>query len=283
MSEGKRGITRFFRIAACLVWLPAIFPFAGAANPAEEPKTGTVSGVVVNVSNGAFLNGTTIQIVSLGLEVETDLDGIYSIELTTGSYQFKVHHKGFVDQVVDDVRVVAGKVTYQDIALNPEGMALGEVTVVAESSRVSAEALLAERKANAAVSDSIGAQEMSRLTGSAAADVMSRITGVSVVDDRYVYIRGLGERYNNTILNGAVIPSPRPHKKAIPMDLFPASLLENIQTEKSYTPDKPGDFSGGVINLRTVDFPRRGGIRTCLNVTESCWIVAATKCESAEI
>ena len=94
------------------------------------------------------------------------------------------------------------------------------------------------------------------MVGSDASDVMQRVTGVSIVDNKYVYIRGLGERYSSTMLNGAVVPSTRPDKKVIPMDLFPAALMQNIRTEKFYTPDQPGEFSGGLVKMNTVDFPR---------------------------
>ena len=145
----------------------------------------------------------------------------------------------------------------QDVALNPEGcVSLGEVTVVTEADQASEAALLVERKTAPTVSDSIGAQEMSRMVGSDASDVMQRVTGVSIVDSKYVYIRGLGERYSTTMLNGAVVPSTRPDKKVVPMDLVPAALLQNIRTEKSYTPDQPGEFSGGLVKMNTVDFPR---------------------------
>ena len=94
------------------------------------------------------------------------------------------------------------------------------------------------------------------MVGSDASDVMQRVTGVSIVDNKYVYIRGLGERYSSPRLNGAVVPSTRPDKKVVPMDLFPAALMQNIRTEKSYTPDQPGEFSGGLVKMNTVDFPR---------------------------
>ena len=127
---------------------------------------------------------------------------------------------------------------------------------MAVADQASEAALLVERKTAPTVSDSIGAQEMSRMVGSDASDVMQRVTGVSIVDSKYVYIRGLGERYSSTMLNGAVVPSTRPDKKVVPMDLVPAALLQNIRTEKSYTPDQPGEFSGGLVKMNAVDFPR---------------------------
>ena len=73
---------------------------------------------------------------------------------------------------------------------------------------------------------------------------MQRVSGVTVQDGKYVFVRGLGERYTTTSLNGARIPSPEPERKVVPLDLFPSSLLEGITTSKTFTPDQPGDFSG---------------------------------------
>jgi outer membrane receptor protein involved in Fe transport len=84
---------------------------------------------------------------------------------------------------------------------------------------------------------------------------MARVTGVSVNDGKYVFVRGLGERYSNTLMNGVTLPSADPDKKAVQMDLFPTDLLDSIVTTKSFTPDKPGDFAGGSVNLKTRSFP----------------------------
>lgn len=226
------------------------------AGPAMQEDSAALSGVVVNVADGRFIARAELRILPLQISVTTDLDGLYSVELPPGEYSIKINIEGYNEQTVRGIRLAEGATVFQDIALTPAGMDLGQVTVVAEAEQASRAALLAERKSAAALSEGIGAQEMSRLAGSDAADVMQRVTGVSVVDDRYVYVRGLGERYSSTMLNGARLNSPQPDKKVVPMDLFPASLLENIRIEKSYTPDQPGEFSGGTVKVETIDFPR---------------------------
>jgi len=96
---------------------------------------------------------------------------------------------------------------------------------------------------------------MSRSGSSDAAQAMSKVTGATVVDGKYVYVRGLGERYSTTQLNGAELPSTDPNKRAVHLDLFAANLIENIVTVKSYTPDKPGNFTGGSVNMVTKSYP----------------------------
>ena len=115
--------------------------------------------------------------------------------------------------------------------------------------------LLAIQQAAPAASDGISAEAISRSPDSDAADAVARITGVSVLDDKFVVIRGLGERYSNTLLNGVELPSPEPQKRVVPLDIFPASLLEAVVTSKSATPDRPGDFAGGSVDVRTKEFP----------------------------
>ncbi|MGH9340449.1 MAG: TonB-dependent receptor domain-containing protein [Acidobacteriota bacterium] len=242
------------RIILCVLLLSMTLTTSVAAQDLNQ-NFGTISGVVVSVANGAMISGVSIEVLQIGIKVESDLDGIYQLDLPAGKYDLRIVQNGFVEQVVKGVQVSAGEITYQDVALNPEGMQIGDVSVVAEAEKVSNEALLAERKTANTISDSIGAREMSRLTGWDAADAMQRVTGASIVDNRYVFIRGLGERYSNTMLNGSVLPSTQPDKKVVPLDLFPASLLENIRIEKSYTPDQPGEFAGGVIKIQTIDFP----------------------------
>ena len=81
------------------------------------------------------------------------------------------------------------------------------------------------------------------------------VTGISIVGGRYVYVRGLGERYSNTLLNNVEIPSPEPNRRVVPMDIFPANLLESLQTVKTFSPDQPGNFAGGSVQVFTKDFP----------------------------
>jgi len=135
---------------------------------------------------------------------------------------------------------------------------LTEAITVTESAAASSEsALLTERKRAAQISDGIGKEEIGKITGSDAAGVLKRVTGVSLQDDKYAYVRGLGDRYSQTTLNGSKLPSTEFERKVIPLDLFPTDLLEKITVSKSYTVDKPGDFAAGLVELVTREFPPR--------------------------
>ena len=119
----------------------------------------------------------------------------------------------------------------------------------------SQEVQLIERKNAQVITDNMGAQEMKANADSDAAAAMSRVTGLSVVDNQYVFVRGLGERYSNTTLAGAVIPTTEPDKKVVPLDMFPAGLLDSVQVSKSYSPDRSAEFAGGLVQIVPLKLP----------------------------
>src|SRR5690606_5125352 len=112
-----------------------------------------------------------------------------------------------------------------------------------------------EQRTAVGVVNAVTSEQISRSPDGDAAQAVQRVSGVTVRDGKYVFVRGLGERYTTTSLNGSRLPSPEPEKKVVPLDLFPSSLLEAITTSKTFTPDQPGDFSGGQVNLQTRSFP----------------------------
>jgi TonB-dependent receptor len=113
-----------------------------------------------------------------------------------------------------------------------------------------------ERRSSAVVTEAIGAEQIARTGDSDVATTLRRVTGLSLIDGKYVYVRGLGERYSSVLLNGAPIPSPDYTRRVVPLDLFPTELIEGVIVQKSYSPDMPGEFGGGTVQLRTSEIPR---------------------------
>jgi TonB-dependent receptor len=132
-----------------------------------------------------------------------------------------------------------------------------EMTVAAPRIQNSVEALLEVRKQKNNVSDVLGQEAMSRTGDSDAAATLRRVTGLTLVNGKYVYVRGLGERYSSVLLNGSQVPSPEPTRRVVPLDLFPVSILESITVQKSFSPDRPAEFGGGLIELQTRSIPRK--------------------------
>ncbi|WP_044278293.1 TonB-dependent receptor [Myxococcus stipitatus] len=215
-----------------------------------------IHGKVADEANGEGLIEATVKVVTgEQKQVLTDLDGNYRLALPPGKYDLRVFYDVYQGRRITGVVVTQGKATKLDVALGADVGAVQEVVVEARSDRRAEGALLQERKKAAAVSDAISAQEISRTPDSSASDAVKRVVSATVVDGRYVLLRGLGGRYSTTLLNGALLPSPEPDEPSVPLDLFPTSLLANLNVVKSYTADLPGSFGGGTLLIETNTYP----------------------------
>ena len=224
--------------------------------PNSAFSQGSITGVIVDEDNGETLIGANVRVDGTLFGASTDLDGRYTVaNLEAGTYVLVISYIGYNTVNIQDVEVTDGEATIIDLALSPEAFGLEEVVVEARAIRNSEAVLLRDRQKAIAVSDAISSEAISRSGGSDAADAMEKVTGASVVGGKYVYVRGLGDRYSNTQLNGTELPSSDPDRKAVQFDLFPSNLLDNIVTLKTFTPDKPGNFSGGLVDIGTKSFP----------------------------
>jgi TonB-dependent receptor len=140
-------------------------------------------------------------------------------------------------------------------AQSDEDEAIEEVVTTGTRLKGSATAVLQERQNQAFVADILGADQISRTGDSDAAGALRRVTGLTLVDGKFIYVRGLGERYSSTQLNGMGVPSPDPTRSVVPLDLFPADIIESLSVQKSFSPDMPAHFGGGNVNIRTKSIP----------------------------
>ena len=219
-------------------------------------QTGTLSGVVTDQDYGDAMIGATVQIKDTKLGAMTKVDGSYTIKkITPGIYTVTFSYIGYAKTEVKDVVIKADETTKVEIALKTESSMSDEVLVTAKAVQETGAALLKERQKSQSFSDAIGSKEISRGGAGDAAAAMNNVTGASVVGGKHVFIRGLGDRYSNTQLNGTSLPSADPDKKSVHLDLFPSGMIENIVTIKTATPDKPGDFTGGSVDIKTKSYP----------------------------
>ena len=227
-----------------------------SAAPAAAQDTGRVAGVVIDQTNAITLPGVPVEAVGTTFIAYTDLDGRYDMELPAGEHRIRISLGGYAEQLVD-IEIVPGAVTEVQVALTTnvfaEEVAVVAATLEAQSSTASAQMMLRMRAPG--VQDNIGGSEMRSNNDSDAADAMSRVTGVSVVDSQSVFVRGLGERYSNTTLNGATLPTTEPDRRVVPLDLFPTGLIDSVQVSKTYTPDKPSQFAGGLVEIIPLKLP----------------------------
>ncbi len=229
----------------------------GVTAQTQQPTfLGTISGSVVDAQTGEALIGVTVALDGTKLGAITDLDGKYTIKkVPAGTYVLRISMIGYMATQITAVEVTSADPVSVSVALKPHIVEIKSVEVIAKAERNNEASLLKLRQKSNSVSDAISAEQISRTGSSDAASAMSRVTGASVVGGKYVFVRGLGDRYANTRINGALAPSPDPDKQAVPMDMIPTSLLDNIVVEKTFTPDRPGNFSGGSVDMTTKDMP----------------------------
>lgn len=225
-------------------------------------QNGVIEGKVSDATTGEVLRQATVAVVNAKRGSYTDTKGAYRIKkLDAGTYSLKVTYVGYDAKTVEGVQVSADGVTTLDILLQPTVQSGKEIVISATRINDNAAALLLQRKNAAQVSDGIGREEISKLPDGDAGQSLKRVSGVTLVEGKYVYVRGVSDRYNNTTLNGTTLSSTEPDKKAFAFDMFPSELLENANVAKSFTPDLPGNFSGGLVQLNTIDFPSAYSIK----------------------
>jgi outer membrane receptor protein involved in Fe transport len=243
------SLRRAWRASALLGAFVALAGTAAAQN-------GTLSGTVVDGDLRETLPGANVAVVGTSLGASADLDGAYRLSLPAGTYTVRYSFVGLETQLVNAVEVRAGATTELNVVLDVGASTVELVVeadpIIEQNHDVGLDRL---RAGSSAVSDAVSGETISQSGSSNAGDAMERVTGASVQGGRYVYVRGLGDRYANTQLNGSALPTADPDRRSVQFDLFPASFLENIVTLKTFTPDRPGSFSGGLVDITTRSFP----------------------------
>ena len=236
------------------LWSSILLPAVTVQLQAQGP--GRIVGRVVDAEQGHPIAGAQVEVIGTALTTATALDGRYAVpDVPAGPTSVRVRMIGFAPKLVTGVNVPSGGTAVQDIALSATAVQLAEISVTAEAERGTVNRALDEQRNATNIVNAVSAEQIERSPDSDAGQAVQRVSGVTVQEGKYVFVRGLGERYTTTSLNGARIPSPEPERKVVPLDLFPSGLLEGITTSKTFTPDQPGDFSGAQVNLKTREFP----------------------------
>jgi hypothetical protein len=240
------------------ITLLSVLATVAAAPVVSQNPTGRIVGRVVDVASGEPAPGVQVAIVALSIAGRTDLTGRYTLlNVPAGTHTVTVRGIGYGEKSVTGVEVSAGGVVPLDISIAAAAVQLTGIEVTAEVERGSVSRALEEQRAASNIMSGVSQEQIQKSPDSDAGQAVQRVSGVTVQDGRYVFVRGLGERYTTTSLNNTRIPSPEPERKVVPLDLFPAGLLQSIATSKTFTPDQPGDFTGAQVDLRTREFPTR--------------------------
>lgn len=197
---------------------------------------------------------TTIMVQENGSGTSADFDGSFVLSLKPGSYHLVISNIGYATDTVQ-IQVPSSGLSGLQLTLSTNIESVEEFIIEAKKVKESETVLMMERKEAKGVEQNIGAQEMTKTGSSNAASGLSKVSGISLVGSQYVFVRGMGDRYNIAYLNGFPLASVDPDKKVMGLDIFPSSILSFMNIKKAFSPDLFADFAGGAIDIRTKDYP----------------------------
>lgn len=218
-----------------------------------QAEIGILKGTIVDKQTGEPLMGATVQVVGGSQGVAADLDGRYALTIRTGVYDIVVKYVGYRSQEFRSI--VVGQNSSLDVKLEAESQTLDDVTVTAQAKKNTEMALLSLQRRSLITQSGVSAQQIARTPDRDASEVIRCIPGISLIDGKFVMVRGLSQRYNNARLNGGAIPSSEADSRAFSFDLIPSSQLENMIVVKSPAPEYAADFTGGFVLIETKDIP----------------------------
>lgn len=213
-----------------------------------------IKGVVIDQKSKETLIGAVVTVDGTNVKAITNIDGNFQIDgmKKDKTYTLYINYVGYKTQKIDGVQA---KDADQVIALQPDEQQLKEVTVTAVERRNTDAAMIQVAKNSPVIVSNVSAQEISRTQDTNAGEVIRRVPGVSLIDDKFVMVRGLSQRYNNVWVNGGAVPSSEADSRAFSFDIIPSSQIDNLTIVKSPSAEYPADYSGGFIIVNTKEIP----------------------------
>ena len=246
----------FFRSLAVLAF--AFVCSLPLALGAQAPTTGRVVGRIVDAVTGQGIPDVGLQVVGTTIGGVSGVGGRFTLpSVPAGTLTLTARRLGYAPKTVTGLFLDAGKTIEQDISLATANVQLTASVVTASAERGTVNEALDNQRSAVGVVSAVTSEQIAKSPDGDAAQAVKRVSGVTVQDGKYVFVRGLGERYTTSSLNGARVPSPEPERRVVPLDMFPAGLLQSITTSKTFTPDQQGDFSGALVDIKTKEFPAR--------------------------
>jgi len=215
-------------------------------------QTGTIKGQIIDSTANETIIGATVQIENTTIGAATDVEGNFQItNVQVGTYTVVISMLGYKTKLVAGVVVMAGKATIIQTNLETTDNQLGDIVVTAQRETLTELAVISEIKMSEQVAVGISSEQIQKTQDRDAAQVVKRIAGVSIVDDRFIMIRGLSQRYNTVMLNDAIAPSSEVDIRAFSFDMLPSSAIDRILIYKSGAGELPGEFAGGIVKVYT--------------------------------
>lgn len=253
-----------------LLWGSLILFVSLALSQAYAQATGTIKGKVVDSISGDPIIGVNVIVDGKQIFAVTDINGNYTLQnVPEGDQKIMFQMMGYA-KTENKITVKTG---VQRLNISLSYKTAEEIIVTGKRISNTEASLLSKRRKAPVAQDAISAEEISKSPDSDAADAAKRVTGVTIVDGKHIFVRGLSERYSSVMFAGSSIPSPDPDKRVVPMDIFPVGLLDNLIVIKAYTPDMPGEFGGGVVQINPKDYPEERYIKLTVG---SGWRIGTT-------
>ncbi|MEX0723530.1 MAG: TonB-dependent receptor [Gracilimonas sp.] len=221
-------------------------------------QKGTLRGTIIDDETAEPIFGATIYVQSTGSGTTSDFDGKFALELDPGEYTLRISYISYQTIEIEEVEIDEGEITnLGNIRLTPAITELDAVVVTSSRVTISEAAIMTAKMNSPNLIDGISAEAFSKIGVSDAAEALKNVTGVSVEGGKYVYVRGLGDRYTQTMLNSVEIPSLDPDRNSLQIDIFPTNLINNMVITKTAVAEMPANFTGGIVDIETVDFPEK--------------------------
>ena len=231
--------------------------FIGLCLFSASAQNGKIEGKILDGELDDVLPFANVTIVGTNKGSTSDFDGLYSIEVEPGTYTVSFSFVGYQTKEITEIQVKENETTRIDVTLKSAADNLQEVIITTTARRNTEASVLNLQRKSVKVSDGMSFEGIKRTGASDVASAVKNIPGVSVQGGKYVFVRGLGDRYTKSILNGMDIPGLDPDRNTLQMDVIPSNIIENIIVSKTATADMPADFTGGVVDIVTKDFPSR--------------------------
>ncbi|QSZ42721.1 TonB-dependent receptor plug domain-containing protein [Sulfurimonas aquatica] len=219
---------------------------------ADKENTGLLHGLVLTSDKNLPIPNARVFVKGTSIDAKSDENGNFYVEIPADvNISISIVHSEYSSQTLNNIVVQKDDTINKEIKLTPASMELEEFIVLAPKVQGSIATIMAEEKENSAITNIVGAAEMSKKGDSTAAGALRRVTGVTLVDGTDVYVRGLGGRYSNVEMNSLPLPSPDPQRRTVPLDIFPSAVISSMKVQKSATADIPASFGGGYVDIRT--------------------------------
>ncbi len=222
-----------------------------------QTNAGKLTGKVTDASTNEAIAGVSVTAKDTKYGKSSIADGTYNLSLPAGTYTILYSHTGYITKEITGVIIKEGQPTFLEMILQAGNNKMVGVVVTSTVKKEAQSSLYSAQKRSAAASDGISLEAIKKTPDNNAGQILKRVVGLNVQDNRFVVVRGLNDQYNQTMLNGVPMTSTETNRNAFAFDLIPAAVIDNITVNKTATPDMPGNFAGGIVQVNTKDFPAK--------------------------